>query len=104
MAAIATTNSRSMQVRIDGTLNDDSDVDRGWSEEISIPWESLALLAPSRSVPPRPGDEWTMFLGRFQKLIVSGTEVHPHPAMALNSHGVYDTHLPEQWSRVRFEL
>ena len=89
-------------VRVDGTLNDDSDIDRGWSAEISIPWASLAVLAPSRSVPPHAGDEWTMFLGRFQRLIVSGTEVHPHPAMSLTSHGVYDTHLPEQWSRIRF--
>jgi len=27
----------------------------------------------------------------------------PHPAWALNSHGVYDTHQPEKWSRVRFD-
>ncbi len=91
-------------VRIEGTLNDDSDIDRGWSAEISIPWTSLSLLAASRSVPPQPGDEWVMFLGRFQRLIASGTEVLPHPAMALNSHGVYDTHLPERWSRIRFEV
>jgi hypothetical protein len=44
-----------------------------------------------------------MFLGRFQRLVVSGQEVQPHPAMALDSHGVYDTHQPERWSRVRFE-
>ncbi len=90
-------------VCVNGTLNDDSDIDRGWSAEILIPWASLAVLAPSRSVPPQPGDELTMFLGRFQRLIVSGTEVLPHPAMTLNSHGVYDTHLPERWSRIRFE-
>ena len=90
-------------VQVDGTVNDDSDVDRGWSLEVAIPWTSLALLADGRSLPPTPGDEWRMFLGRFQKLELSGVEVTPHPAMALNSHGVYDTHMPERWSRIRFD-
>ncbi len=90
-------------VQVDGTLNDDSDIDSGWSLEIAIPWSSLALLADGRTVPPQHGDEWRLFLGRFQRLEVSGTEVLPHPAMALNSHGVYDTHQPDSWSRIRFE-
>jgi len=90
-------------VHLDGTLNDDTDVDRGWSLEIAIPWPSLAIVAADRPVPPQAGDVWTMFLGRFQRLVVGGQEVQPHPAMALDSHGVYDTHQPERWSRVRFE-
>lgn len=89
-------------VKIDGTLNDNSDIDKGWSAEIAIPWNSLALLANGRSIPPSNGDVWKLFLGRFQKLMPGGKEVQPHPAMALNSHGVYDTHLPEKWSRVLF--
>lgn len=89
-------------VQVDGTLNDNSDIDSGWSAEIAIPWQSLGLLANGRSIPPQSGDEWVMFLGRFQKLMAGGIEVTPHPAMALNSHGVYDTHMPDKWSRVRF--
>ena len=89
-------------VHIDGILNDKSHVDKGWSLEISIPWSSLGLLANGRSLPPSSGDVWNMLLGRFQKLIVGGKEVQPHPAMVLNSHGVYDTHLPEKWSRIEF--
>jgi hypothetical protein len=89
-------------VQLDGTLNDDTDVDRGWSLEIAIPWTSLSLLAGGRSVPPVDGDVWTMFFGRFQRLVVSGVEVQPHPAMALDNHGVYDTHQPDRWSTVRF--
>ncbi len=91
-------------VRVDGTLNDNSDIDKGWSLEIAIPWKSLALLAAGRSLPPASGDVWKMFLGRFQKLMVAGKEVEPHPAMALNSHGVDDTHQPDSWSKVRFEI
>lgn len=89
-------------VQIDGTLNDNSDIDKGWSLEIAIPWSSLRLLANERPIPPANGDVWNMFLGRFQKLMLSGKEVTPHPAMALNSHGIYDTHLPEKWSRIAF--
>ena len=87
-------------VHLRGTLNDNSDVDEGWSLEIAIPWQSLGLLANGRTLPPRPGDIWSFFLGRFHKLIVGGEEIHPHPASALNSHGIYDTHQPEKWSRV----
>jgi hypothetical protein len=89
-------------VLVDGTLNDNTDIDRGWSLEIAIPWESLGLLAGDRSLPPKPGDVWSLFLGRFQKLMAGGQEVNPHPAMALNSHGIYDTHLPHKWSRIEF--
>jgi hypothetical protein len=89
-------------VRIDGTLNDHSDIDKGWSAEIAIPWSSLTLLANGRSLPPSNSDVWKLFLGRFQKLMPGGKEVLPHPAMALTGHGVYDTHLPEKWSRIMF--
>jgi hypothetical protein len=91
-------------VQIDGTLNNNNDIDRGWSLEVAIPWSSLELLANGRSIPPASGDVWSMFLGRFQKLMASGIEVEPHPAMALSSHGIYDTHLPDKWSRIEFSI
>ena len=89
-------------VQIEGTLNNNSDIDKGWSAEIAIPWSSLGLLANGRNIPPVNGDIWPIFLGRFQKLLLNGKEIQPHPAMALNSHGMYDTHLPEKWSKITF--
>ena len=89
-------------VQVDGTINDHRDIDKGWSLEIAITWNSLGLLANGRSLPPRNGDVWNLFLGRFQKLVLNGTVVQPHPAMVLNAHGIYDTHLPEKWSRIEF--
>ena len=89
-------------VQVEGTINDNRDIDKGWSLEIAIPWNSLGLLANGRSLPPRNGDVWNLFLGRFQKLVLNGTVVQPHPAMVLNAHGIYDTHLPEKWSRIEF--
>lgn len=90
-------------VHVEGTLNNNNDIDKGWNLEIAIPWSSLHLLANGKTIPPCNGDVWNMFLGRFQKLMAGGKEVIPHPAMALNSHGIYDTHLPEKWSRIAFE-
>ena len=77
-------------------------MDVGWTLEIAIPWESLVHLADERSLPPVDGDTWKIFLGRFQKKFVDGVEVTPHPASSLRSHGVYDTHLPEEWSEITF--
>jgi len=90
-------------VALKGTLNDPTSRDQGWSVELAIPWESLRHLAHGRALPPEPGDIWRMFLGRFDKKIVEGREVSPHPASSLRSHGVYDTHLPEEWSEISFE-
>ncbi|MEO5683333.1 MAG: carbohydrate-binding family 9-like protein [Chitinophagaceae bacterium] len=89
-------------VQVDGTINNNHDIDKGWSLEIAIPWSSLQVLANGRSVPPANGDVWRMFLGRFQQLFAGGKEVMPHPAMALNSHGIYDSHLPDKWSKIEF--
>ena len=89
-------------VQIDGTLNDNTDIDRGWTLEIAIPWASLTWLANGRALPPQQGDVWRLFLGRFQKLTASGVELQPHPAMVMTPHGVYDTHQPDRWSQVVF--
>jgi len=62
----------------------------------------MSHLANGRSLPPKDGDEWRMFFGRFQKLMNGGKEVQPHPAWALNSHGIYDTHQPDKFSYVTF--
>ncbi len=90
------------KVRVDGTLNDESDVDRGWTAEIAFPWRGMEILAGRRPVPPRGGDAWRMDFSRFEKLEPCGVEVNPHPGWALNKHGVYDSHIPECFSFVEF--
>lgn len=47
---------------IDGTLNDDSDVDSGWILEIAIPFDNFRHLGGS--IPPRAGDRWRLNLNR----------------------------------------
>jgi hypothetical protein len=89
-------------VMIDGKINDDSVVDKGWQVEIAIPWKGMTWLAGERSLPPKEGDTWRLFFGRFQKMNTSGIDIEPHPAWAWNKHGVYDTHLPECFTHVHF--
>jgi hypothetical protein len=87
-------------VQLDGTLNDDSDVDRGWTVEIAFPWKSLAPLADGRSLPAKEGDTWRMDISRFQWLDEGGRRTCP--GWAWNTHGVYDSHIPERFTYIHF--
>jgi len=89
-------------VQVSGTINDASNVDRGWTAEIAFPWKGMTALAGGRPLPPIEGDEWRMDFSRFELLEFCGTEAEPHPGWALNRHGVYDSHIPECFSFVRF--
>ena len=89
-------------VRVDGTLNDDRDIDRGWTVELSFPWKGMSALAQGRALPPRAGDIWRMDFSRFEAVIAGGERVRPDPGWALNKHGVYDSHIPECFSLVQF--
>ncbi|HMD96506.1 MAG TPA: carbohydrate-binding family 9-like protein [Terriglobia bacterium] len=89
-------------VRVEGKINDRTVVDESWTAELAFPWSGMKWLANGRPLPPKDGDTWRMFFGRFEKLTLSGIEVQPHPAWCWNSHGVYDTHQPERWTYVHF--
>ena len=89
-------------VHVDGTLNDDRDIDRGWSVELAFPWAGMECLAQGRPLPPKPGDVWRMDFSRFEALSSGGARVQPDPGWALNKHGFYDSHMPECFSFVHF--
>lgn len=52
-------------VRVDGTLDQRHQIDRGWCAEICLPWEGLARLAAG-PLPPAPGQAWRIGLSRTQ--------------------------------------
>lgn len=52
-------------VQINGTINDPSDEDAGWSVEMAIPWAALTETA-GVECPPKPGDRWRMNFSRVQ--------------------------------------
>ena len=89
-------------VHVDGTLNKRDDVDRGWSAEIAIPWQSLRDLADGRSLPPRAGDEWRIDCSRFQTVGRNGETLDPGAGWCWNRHGHYDSHIPEVFPVITF--
>ncbi len=94
-------------VHVAGTLNDPSDLDRGWSLEMAMPWKSLAEAA-HRPAPPHPGDTWRMNFSRveWQPRIVAGRyEKVPNTRednWVWSPQGVIDMHLPDRWGYVEF--
>jgi hypothetical protein len=100
-------------VHVDGSLNDPSDRDIGWSVEIAIPWAALAE-ATSAAVPPRPGDRWRVNFsrvdwpveirdGRTRKSLDPATgNAGPEDNWVWSPQGLVAMHYPEMWGIVRF--
>jgi len=90
-------------VHVDGTLNDDKDRDRGWTVELAIPWRSLEPLAMAdgRALPPKDGDEWRLDFSRFNQYKEARPAQDPG-GWAWSPHGVWDSHVPELFPRIRF--
>jgi len=87
-------------VQVQGTLNDNTDIDKGWTVEIAFPWTGMVQLAGGRSIPPKSGDLWSIFFGRFGKLAIGNNVVNN--AMSWDCVGDNDNHLPERFTRVFF--
>jgi hypothetical protein len=52
-----------LATHVDGTLNQTSDKDRGWTLELAIPWKNFDELGASAA--PPPGTVWTANLNRW---------------------------------------
>jgi hypothetical protein len=91
-----------VHVHVDGVLNDPGTIDRGWTAEIVIPWSGLADLANGRTLPPRPGDSWGIFMGRFEQLRTRGPAETATAGWSAHPFGVADTHVPECFTQVTF--
>ncbi|MBQ16382.1 MAG: hypothetical protein CMJ65_04570 [Planctomycetaceae bacterium] len=90
-------NSRGIRIatRVDGTLNDDSDVDRCWVLEVAIPFANFQAVA--RHTPPRNGDVWYLNLNRCGGMT--------NPQYSQWSKGGTKTpkfHVPRYFGRVKF--
>lgn len=94
-------------VFVDGTLNDPTDTDRGWSTEILLPWGALAEIA-GVSCPPKPGDVWRINFSRVQwrhEVVEDKYRKLPGPRednWVWSPQGVIDMHQPEMWGRIVF--
>ena len=94
-------------VYINGTLNDVSDTDRGWSVEFALPWKWLKEAAGCPT-PPRSGDRWRANFSRveWQIRIVDGKYEKlpdtPEDNWVWSPQGVINMHVPECWGYVEF--
>ena len=86
-------------VHVDGTLNDSSDVDGGWTVELALPWKGMQWMADGRCLPPREGDIWRVDISRFERLSYNGITAPQSAGWVWNRHGLYDSHIPEYRGR-----
>ena len=88
-------------VHVDGKINDDTHVDKGWTVEFALPWKGMKWLADGRSLPPREGDEWGIQFARYQKLLgLNGLD--KSVGWAWDPIGSDDNHRPEKFTSITF--
>jgi hypothetical protein len=87
-------------VHIDGKLNDNTVISKGWTLELAFPWQGMKWLADGRSLPPNEDDIWRLFLGRYEKMMLNGEETHV--GWAWDKIGTNDNHYPERFTAVSF--
>jgi hypothetical protein len=100
-------------VALDGTLNDPSDRDRGWSLEIAIPFAAFTAPGVAHRA-PRAGERWRINFsrvewdldatgGRYEKVRDAATgKPKPEHNWVWSPQGVIDMHQPERWGVVEF--
>ena len=86
-----------------GTINDNSDRDRGWRAELALAWTGMKWLAKAddRSLPPQDGDMWQMDFSRFNTYKEAPPADDPG-GWAWSPHGAWDSHMPEVWPKITF--
>jgi len=90
-------------VFLDGTINDDSDRDRGWTVEIALPWPGMEALAKGTkmNIPPKDEDILRMDFSRFNQY-KEAPPANDSGGWAWSSHGVWDSHVPECFTFIHF--
>ncbi len=92
-------------VHIDGSINDPSDKDKGWSVEVAIPWKVLEEC--SQGAPPKHGDVWRVNFSRVEwdTDIANGEYIKknaPEHNWVWSPQGIINMHYPELWGYVIF--
>ncbi len=94
-------------VKVQGTLNDPSDIDTGWTIEMFWPWKNLQELN-NKTVPPQNGSRYRMNMSRVEwdTTIENGKYVKvpkkPEHNWVWAPTGVIDIHRPHRWGYVVF--
>lgn len=99
-------------IDIQGTLNDPSDTDSGWTLELAIPWKDLEE-ASSDGKKPSVGDQWRVNFSRvewrletkggaYQKKQDESGKPLSEDNWVWSPQGIINMHYPEMWGFVQF--
>lgn len=94
-------------VHVEGTLNDPSDTDRGWTVELAFPWTAFTRSAGTR-LTPREADRWRVNFSRVEwQVRAPGGKYEKLPGQREDNwvwspQGVVNMHRPEMWATVEF--
>ena len=94
-------------VAIQGSLNQSSDTDNGWTVEIAMPWKGLDKIAHTENA-PNEGLQWHINFSRVEWLtdIVDGkykkVEGKAEDNWVWSPQGAINMHMPEKWGIVQF--
>jgi hypothetical protein len=100
-------------VHVDGTINDPSDTDEGWSLEIVMPLAALREC-DTRGRLPEPGTQWRLgfsrvqwqtcdVCGMYEKILDPKTgRPYPEDNWVWSPQGRVNMHMPEMWGYLQF--
>ncbi|WP_263382185.1 carbohydrate-binding family 9-like protein [Granulicella arctica] len=81
-------------VSVQGTLNQSTDTDRGWTVELAIPWKAFTTRLPTTG--PTPGSDWRINFSR-----VEWTPGKPmEDNWVWSPQGVVNMHVPDRWGHL----
>lgn len=83
-------------VAIQGTLNDPSNKDRGWTVEMAFPWSAFASRLPVTR--PAVGDQWRINFSRVEWKAGQLKEDN----WVWSPQGLINMHVPEHWGYLHF--
>ncbi len=100
-------------VRIEGTLNNPTDIDKYWTVEVAIPWTAFEDLKKGNSK-PRVGEQWRVNFSRvdwtmeidgtnYVKKLGKNQRPIPENNWVWSPTGYINMHIPETWGYVQFE-
>jgi len=98
-------------VKVQGTVNDPSDTDKGWTIEMAIPFKAISLGNDVQV--PKDGTLWRINFsrvewdtkavnGKYVKLKDSSGRNLPEHNWVWSPQGVVDMHYPERWGYLQF--
>ncbi|MHA1243162.1 MAG: carbohydrate-binding family 9-like protein [Candidatus Heimdallarchaeota archaeon] len=86
-------------VTVQGTINNSSIVDQGWTVELAFPWKGMRSLF-GKELKPQDKTKLRMNFSRFEVSLDNKNSENNPPGWSLNAHGVYDSHIPNCFSFV----